>query len=431
MEIDWIYSLIILALLLILSALFSGSEVAIFSLDKKKLKIIQEEQKITNRYILKLLEFPRRLLVTILVGNTVVNVGASILTVTLALSIAEKFKLPVDIVLIIQIAVLTILILLFSEITPKVWASKNPIGFSKFVGIPLYWVSVLIYPVAKILTDLIKFFVSKLKVDKGKTAILTSELADLADIGIEKGTIEEEEHELIHSLVSFKSVTAREIMTPRVDITSVPIDTDFSDLMRIIQESGHSRIPLFDNNLDNILGIIYAKDLLPYLGKNRSAEKIDLKKIAREALFVPESKLISDLMHEFQEKNLHLGIVVDEYGGTSGLVSLEDIIEEIVGEIRDEYDQEETEITKLTDNSYMVLGKVPIDELNEILESDFSSDDDDYDTVGGFIFNMAGNIPEEGYSIVFNNYKFTVKEIVNKRINKVLVETAHRMEKER
>lgn len=422
MEIDWLYSFILLAILLILSAFFSGSEVAIFSLDKKKLREIKDQQGLTGQYIFKLLEFPRRLLVTILLGNTFVNVGASIISVTLALSIANKFGYPTDIVLIIQIVLLTIMILLFAEITPKVWASKYPLSFSRFVSVPLYWVSVLIYPIAKILTDIIKFFVSKLKVDKGKTAILTSELADLADIGIEKGTIEEDEHELIHSLVSFKTVTAREIMTPRVDMTSVPIETDFKELMTIIQDSGHSRIPLFENNLDNILGIIYAKDLLPYLSINKSPEQIDLRKIARDPLFVPESKLISDLMHEFQEKNMHMGIVVDEYGGTSGLVSLEDIIEEIVGEIRDEYDREEVEITKISDTSYMVLGKLPIDELNEHLDSDFSSEDDDYDTVGGFIFNMAGKIPEEGFSLVYNNYRFTVKEIENKRMNKVLIE---------
>ncbi len=416
-----------MAILLILSAFFSGSEVAIFSLDKKKLREVKDQQGLTGQYIFKLLEFPRRLLVTILLGNTFVNVGASIISVTLALSIANKFGYPTDIVLIIQIVLLTIMILLFAEITPKVWASKYPLRFSRFVSVPLYWVSVLIYPIAKILTDIIKFFVSKLKVDKGKTAILTSELADLADIGIEKGTIEEDEHELIHSLVSFKTVTAREIMTPRVDMTSVPIETDFKELMTIIQDSGHSRIPLFENNLDNILGIIYAKDLLPYLSINKSPEQIDLRKIARDPLFVPESKLISDLMHEFQEKNMHMGIVVDEYGGTSGLVSLEDIIEEIVGEIRDEYDREEVEITKINDTSFMVLGKLPIDELNELLESDFSSEDDDYDTVGGFIFNMAGKIPEEGFSLVYNNYKFTVKEIINKRMNKVLIENMQQM----
>ena len=374
------------------------------------------------RYVTHLLESPRRLLVTILLGNTLINVSASIIAVTLALNLAEYYALPVDIVLIIQIVVLTLLILLFGEITPKVWASKYPLQFSKAVAVPLYWISVLIYPITTIITDLIKAALSKFRYDKSKTAILSSELTDLADIGVEKGTIEEDEHELIHGLVSFKTVTVREIMTPRVDITAVSLSTGFEDLMKLITESGHSRIPLYNSDMDNIVGIIYAKDLLPFLKENRGTADFSLRKIARDAMFIPETKLINELMKEFQQKNMHVGIVVDEYGGTAGLVSLEDILEEIVGEIRDEYDKEETEITKVNDKQYMVLGKTPIDELNETLGNNFSSEEDDYDTVGGFIFNHAGTIPEEGYNFIEQNFKFSVKEVKNKRISKVVVE---------
>ena len=422
MEVDWYYRLILLIILLILSAFFSGSEVALFSLDKNKIKELKKTPGILAKYISSLLETPRRLLVTILLGNTLVNVAASILGVTIALDAAPLLNITPDLALLIEIILLTILILIAGEITPKVFASKNPLAFAKIIAVPLYWVSVLIYPVSKILTDVIKFFSSKLKFDRGKTALLSSDLTELANIGIESGTIEEEEHELIHGLVSFKSVTVREVMTPRVDITSVPLDTTFQELMQIITESGHSRIPLYNNNLDDVTGIIYAKDLLPFLADPELKEKISLQTIARPAMFVPESKLISDLLHEFQEKNMHMGIVVDEYGGTAGLVSLEDILEEIVGEIRDEYDKEENEITKLDENSYLVLGKILIDELNDLFGENFSSENDDYDTVGGFIFNHFGTIPEEGDNFIYSDYKFTVKEIDNKRINKVLVE---------
>jgi CBS domain containing-hemolysin-like protein len=312
--------------------------------------------------------------------------------------------------------------LLFGELTPKLWASKHPLLFAKVVAIPLYWLSVLIYPVSKTLTDLLRLLMSKIGVNKSLTALQTAELTELADLSIEKGTIEENEHELIHGLVEFKSVTVREIMTPRVDITSVSVDESFDELMQTITDSGHSRIPLYENSLDNIIGIIYAKDLLPYLRDEALRNTLSLRKISHEAMFVPETKLINELLTEFQSKNKHLGIVVDEYGGTAGLVSLEDILEEIVGEIRDEYDKEETEITKLNENSFMVLGKVSIDELNELLEDNFSSENDDYDTVGGFIFNHAGQIPLEGYTFVSDNFRFTVKEIFKKRIKKVLVE---------
>ena len=424
MDVGWQFSLLILIVLLVISAFFSGSEVALFSLDKRQIKELQKDNKITSRYIINLLEYPRRLLITILLGNNFVNVAASIIAVSLALNIAEMYNYSTDLVLLIQIVLLTILVLMFGEITPKVWATKNPLRFSRFICLPLYWIGVIIYPVAKILTELIRVFASKLHLGKGKTAILTSEISDLADLSVEEGTLEEEEHDLIQGLVTFRTVTVREVMTPRVDVTAVSLDSSFEELMSSIVESGHSRIPLYKENLDNILGIIYAKDLLPFIHKSEQVRNnLILKNIARDTIFVPESKLVSELLHEFQEKNLHLGIVVDEYGGTSGIISLEDIIEEIVGEIRDEYDKEEVEITKIAENKYRLLGKVSIDELNDLFDHDFSSEDDDYETIGGFIFNHAGTIPEENYSFEYNNaFRFTVKEVVNNRINKVLVE---------
>ncbi len=413
---------LLLLICLLFSAFFAGSEVALFSFDKKKIREFKKAHRISGLYIQLLLENPKRLLVTILLANTVVNVAASIVSVVIAFQIAKNFNISEEIVLVVQIALVTILILLFCETTPKLWAQKYPALVARFAAIPLYWISIILYPISKILTDLLKFLSSKITFDKSKSVLQGGDITDLADFSIEKGTIEEGEHELIHGIVSFKTVTAREIMTPRVDITSVSVDNTFDELMNIINESGHSRIPLYENSLDKIIGIIYAKDLLPFLKNSESRKTLSLRSIAREALFVPGTKLINQLLHEFQDKNMHLGIVVDEYGGTAGLISLEDILEEIVGEIRDEYDKEEIEISKLSETSYIILGKVSIDELNELLDHDYSSENDDYDTVGGFIFNQAGSIPQQGFHFTHNNYKFTVKEVVNKRINKVLVE---------
>lgn len=422
MEYGWSIKIILLLICFILSAFFSGSEVALFSFDKKKTREFKKQHKIIGSYLQSLLENPRRILVTILIGNTIVNVAASIISVILALELAAIFKISVEIALLVQIPLITILILFIGDITPKLWANKYPAQFIRITAIPLYWLGIILYPISKILTDLLRLLSSKINFDRTKTALHGTDIKDLADLSIETGTIEEGEHELIHGIVSFKTVTAREVMTPRVDIIAISLDSDFDEMMKIINESGHSRIPLYENSLDKVIGIIYAKDLLPFLSNPEIRKSLSLKNIAREAMFVPETKLINVLLHDFQEKNMHLGIVVDEYGGTSGLISLEDILEEIVGEIRDEYDREENEIVKLNENSFMILGKVSIDELNELLNQDFSSENDDYDTVGGFIFNQTGIIPQQGFHLIHNNYKFTVKEVVNKRVNKVLVE---------
>ena len=395
---------------------------ALFSLSKKILKDLKEEESLTAKNIINLLEYPRRLLITILIGNTVVNVLASIVAVSLAIQMADFYHWSIDVILIVQIIILTMLILLFGEIFPKVWANKNPLLFSKIVSLPLYWISVLIFPVTKIIYEIMKITTSRLSYDRSKTALKSSEITELAELGVETGSLEEDEHELIHGLVSFKTVTAREVMTPRVDIAAISVQATYEELTKTITETGHSRIPLYENDIDNIVGIIYAKDLLKIIGKENLQKDISLRNLARETIFVPETKLISALMREFQSKNLHVGIVVDEYGGTSGLISLEDVLEEIVGEIRDEYDVEEAEVTKLDENNYLLLGKLDIHELNELLETEFASeDDDDYDTLGGFIFNQAGSIPEENYSFETNGFLFTVKEVVNRRINKVLV----------
>lgn len=422
MEFGWTVKILLLVICFLLSAFFSGSEVALFSFDKKKLREFKKEYRIVGGYIQVLLENPRRLLVTILLCSTVVNVAASIISVFIAFEVARLLNISKEIALLFQIILLTVFLLLIGEMTPKLWATKFPKQFARIVAVPLYWIGIILYPVSKILTDLLKALTSKIDFEKSRMALQGTEIKELADLGIEKGTIEEEEHELIHGIVSFKTVTAREIMTPRVDIIAVSTDADFDELINVINESGHSRIPLYEENLDKILGIIYSKDLLPFLKSPELRKTLSPKNIAREALFIPETKMINELLHEFQERNMHVGIVVDEYGGTAGLISLEDILEEIVGEIRDEFDKDETEITKISDKAFVVLGKVSVDDMNELLGVNFSSENDDYDTVGGFIFNHAGKIPRQGFHFRYNNFKFTVKEVNNNRINKVLIE---------
>ncbi len=423
MDIDWHYKLLFLLILFFLSAFFSGSEVALFSLDKRKLKDSFSKYPLIERYIFQLLDYPRRLLVTILVGNTIVNVAASIVAVSLAIDYADYSKLSLNLVLTVQIILLTILIVIFGDLIPKVWATKKPLSFAKVISIPLFWISVIFYPVSETLTEIIKMMVSKIKFDKTKSAMSPEEISELADLSHERGAIIEEEHGLINGIVGFRKVLVHEVMTPRVDMVCVSIDSDFETILKIVTSSGHSRIPLYENNLDKIIGIIYAKDILPFLMNETLRKNLSLAKIARKVLFIPETKKIDDLMREFQEKKMHQAIVVDEYGGTSGLITLEDIMEEIIGEIRDEYDKEETQVTKLTENSYLVLGKISVDDVNELLNAKLPVSEGEFETLGGLVLNYAGHIPKEGYSFQLENYKFTVKEVSNKRIKKVLIES--------
>jgi putative hemolysin len=422
LDVDWQTKIIVLFVLFIASAFFSGSEIALFSLNRKNLKNEFSANQLIGRYIFQLLQFPRRLLVTILIGNTIVNVAASIIAVSLALEFAQHFSISKELALTIQIILLTLFIVIFGELIPKVAASKNPVSFSKFCAVPLYLMNIVLYPVSEIITEAIRISIAKLKYDKTKIAMKPDELSELAKLSHERGTIVEEEQGLIHSIVNFRSVSVQEVMTPRVDIVAIPDDSGITELLAIINSSGHSRLPLYHNDLDNIIGVLYAKDLLPFLKDKEKQRIFSINSLARKILFVPRTKMINDLMYIFQEKKMHIAVVVDEYGGTAGVITLEDILEEIIGEIRDEYDKEENPIVKISETSFLVLGKYSINELNDILNINIDTDKNEFETLGGLVLNQAGHIPKEGYSFSLKNHKFTVKEIANKRIKKVLIE---------
>lgn len=422
MEIDWLYQLFLLVTFLVFSAFFSGSEVAFFSIKQKNLDADFKSSKLILRYVTNLLYYPRRLLVTILVGNTIANVAASIVSVSLALQIARINQIEVSLILTIQIILITILVLIFCELLPKVFASKHPQLTIKLIVFPLYLISTIIYPVSEFITEIIRLTFSKLKFDQSKTAITENEISDLAELGHERGTLEEDEQEIITSFVEFKSVLVGEVMTPRVDIVAVPFDIESSELINIINESGFSRFPVYKENLDKIIGIIHSKDLLQFLRTKEFTKELTLTEITRDVLFVPERKKISEMLKEFQHKKMHSAIVVDEFGGTSGLVTLEDIIEEIIGEIWDEHDAKEDEVKVVSPDKISVMGKVNVNEVNEVIGSDIIPTSDDYDTIAGLVINKAGDIPKEGYSFNLQNYKLTVKEVLKKRIKRVEID---------
>lgn len=423
MEIEWFVKAGSLILLLMGSAFFSGSEVALFSLDKKKLESDNAiDESAVSRYLKSLVQFPRRLLVTILIGNTLVNVGASIIGVSIAIDLATRYNLSLDIVVGLQILLLTLLVLLFGELLPKIIASKHPLKFARTVAIPLYLISVVIYPAAELITELLKLSSKKISFDKSKSALNKEELVELSNIGKNKGTIEEDEHSLISSIVNFSELSASEVMTPRVDMVAIAESVSYEQVVKIITESGHSRIPVYKNNLDEITGVIFAKDLLPYLKNPEAKKNFSVKDILKKTLFVPETKPINSLLKEFQKEKIHLAILVDEYGGTVGLITLEDIIEQVVGDIWDEFDDEESEIQKISQNKYIVLGQTKINDIDNELNLNLYSEDEDFDTIAGYILHKAGALPVEGYKINLDEATMTVKEIQRKKIKKILLE---------
>jgi CBS domain containing-hemolysin-like protein len=418
-----IYLLAGLLACFILSSLFSGSEVALFGTNKALIKRGFHKNPLFLRYTLFLIENPKRLLVTILLGNNLVNTLASILAVSITIIVAGKFQFDPETAVTIQIAVLTIIVLLFSEITPKVYATNNPIAFLKLAVIPLYWVSLFLYPASEIINETINVSFRKFKLNKSKHAINREEISQLADLGHKTGTLAEKEQEIIKGLVSYTNVSVKQVMKPRLSIVGVPEKSTLEEVATLILEAGHSRLPVYKEDLDEIKGILYAKDLLPMI-KNKFARRLASftpAKLARPAMFVPETKLISELMQEFQEKKFHMAIVIDEYGGTSGLITLEDILEEILGDIRDEYDKEEPNIRKINATTFEVSGELTIGELEELLNIEFGDISPDIQTISGLIFEYAGKIPKNGYSVKIGPVTFKILQVERNRLRKILV----------
>ncbi len=418
--------LIILVFLLFASALFSGSEVALFSLDGSARLEMEEAGDQASMRVLKLLEQPRQVLVTILILNTTVNVCAAIISALLVAGIATALGWSHLIALIIEMVALTFALLVLSEISPKLIATRHALAFSRRVSRLLLSLHRLICPLSNQLARSMAFLQKRLKNATARHRISTEDLKTMAEIGEAHGTLEEEERDLIYSIVEFGETTVREIMVSRLDIQALPVTATLSEALDLIKSSGHSRLPLFVDHLDNILGIIYAKDLLPFLNNGSEENRLDWTRIARSAMFVPQGKMLDDLLRDFQAKKTHMAIVVDEYGGTSGLVSMEDVLEEIVGDIRDEHDPEEALFQKIDDSTYRFDARVNLDEVNEIMNLEIDTEEFDFETLGGLIFHVIGAIPTPGDKVTYDNLEMVVETVVSHRIGRVLVHVQNR-----
>ena len=405
--------------MLICSALISGAEVAFFSLTPANFIIENGKRSNSQKIVMGLLEKPKKLLATILVANNSINIAIVLLFDTIS---EEYFKnlntiaFGINFKFVIEVGIVTFLILLFGEILPKVYANRNNVKFSNFMAYPLNVLDTLLSPLSVPMRT-ITIFIHK-RLGKKKSFISIDHLSQALDLTSEEDTTREE-HKILKGIVSFGNTDTKQVMKPRMDIFALNEIQDFKEIISEIIENGFSRIPVYRENIDHVIGILYVKDLLPFLNEN----EFDWTTLLRNPYFVPENKKLDDLMNEFQVKKIHLAIVVDEYGGTSGLISLEDIIEEIVGDIGDEFDDEDLIFSKLDDRNFIFEGKTPLKDFYKIIRladtSVFEENKGEAESLAGFLLEISGGFPKKNEIITYLNYKFTIEVIDNKRIKQI------------
>ena len=402
------FYIIIFISLLILSAFFSGTETAYFHIRDYKKRIPDNVKFI--------LSHPRRLLISLLTGNTITNVAIASLAAYITHRYAQTYNWNESTLIFIEIFIVFLFILVFGEILPKMVAIHHSEKFAEKVYRPLTFIMILLYPFAEAFYAITNFLIKFIPFTKEKTFNTEEELKIVAEVGEEEGTLKEEESEMIQSIFNFNDKTVGEIITPRVDIIGLKSSETLDKAMDIIGEKQFSKIPIYKENIDNIKGILYAKDIIPYLTGSRP--NINLQTISRQPFFVPTTKPIDELLEEFKNKKTSIAIIVDEWGGTEGLVTLEDIVEEVIGEIRDPYDNKEVDVFKQSDGSYIVDGAMTIYDLEEEMDIKFPNQRD-YDTLAGFILEKLTEIPKQGEYFHYNEMTFTVKTVKNNRIGKV------------
>ena len=407
-------------LLLALSALFSGSEVALFSISPGEREDLREATDSASGRVLGLLDRPRRLLAAILLLNTVVNVGAAILSTRLMLGAAETFGWSPLVALAANVVGLTFVLLVTSEIAPKLVASRQPVRFATGVVGLLGPLVRVVSPVADLLARLATAVQSRFRVVA--EPLSSDDIKSMADVGEAQGSIGEQERALIHSIVEFGETTVRAVMVSRVDVQSLSADATLDEALDLIRESGHSRFPLYKDHLDNVLGVVYAKDLLPTIEGDGATP--DWAALARKPQFVPPGKTLDDMLADFQQSSTHMAIVVDEYGGTAGLVTLEDLLEEVVGEIRDELDHpdDDTLIRMVEPGVFRAEARVDLDDVAEAVGVELATDEFDFETLGGLILHLAGDIPAPGDEVSYAGLRLHVETVEDNRIHNVRVE---------
>ena len=414
-----------LVILLVCSALISGAEVALFSLSKSDLEPEENTPSKALETIIALLHRPKKLLATILVANNFINIGIVLLFASLSEHLFKGVNseldlvfFKIDLVFFIEVIIITFLILMFGEILPKIYANRNNLKFSKFMARPLKILDVLFAPISMPMRRLTLMIHKGL--GKQKSNLNVDYLSQALELTSEEDTTKEEQ-KILQGIVSFGNTDTKQVMRPRIDIFALDQSIEFKKIITEIVKHGYSRIPVYNDSIDSVVGILYVKDLLPHLQK----KQFDWTTLTREPFFVPENKKLDDLMVEFQEKKIHLAVVVDEYGVTSGVVSLEDIIEEIVGDISDEFDDDDLIYSKLDSHNYVFEGKTTLKDFYRIVkledESVFENEKGEAETLAGFVLEISKSFPKVNSKIAFKTFLFTIEALNNKRIKQIKV----------
>ncbi|GAB5539050.1 MAG: gliding motility-associated protein GldE [Salibacteraceae bacterium] len=412
--------LLIMFVLLALSALISGSEVAYFSLSPKDLEILESEESKRSKLTIDLLSRPNALLATILIGNNLVNVAIIMLS-TFLMGMVFDFGNQVVLAFIVQVVVVTLVILIVGEISPKVYATRQARKLALIMAYPLMFMRNLFWPLSKYMVSSTRRINARAKeLESNINQVTADELSHAIELTSDNTTQEDEKRNLSGS-VKFGSTEVRQVMTPRVDVACFDQEQDYRSLQKAIMEHGYSRIPVFKESFDNVTGVLYVKDLLPHLEEEGS---FNWRALLRPAVFVTENKKLDDLLREFQATKNHMAIVVDEYGGSSGIITLEDIIEEIVGEISDEFDEDEIVYSKLDEHNYVFEGKTALIDMYRILDikgDNFELAKGDSDSLAGFILELSGKIPLKNEKVRFENFQFTIEAADKRKIKQVKV----------
>ena len=416
LDINLIIGFVGIFILLFLSAIVSGAEVALFSLSQKDIDETLQENLSKGKIISNLLDKPKKLLATLLVANNFLNIGVVILFSFIGQNIFANVSSPVF-KFILEVILVTFLILLFAEVLPKVYASRNNIKFAKWVAYPISFLDKLLSPISLPMRSVTLYLQNKL--GKQKNSFSINQLSQALELTDSEGTSKDEQ-KILEGIVSFGNTDTKQVMSPRIDIFGLEISETFEAIYPKIIEKGFSRIPVYRDNIDQIEGVLFVKDLLPHIDK----EEFDWTTLIREAFFVPENKKLDNLLKDFQSLKSHLAIVVDEYGGTSGLVSLEDVIEEIVGDISDEFDDENLNYSQIDEKNFLFEGKINLKDFYRIVDVDedvFESHKGEAETLAGFILEILGNFPKKDQKIVFENCVFTIETVDKKRVKQIKV----------